>query len=178
MVMHTSRSLAGLGAVCLLVLLTAMSIGCKQEQQSGMVRWSDIPKRAEIIGKLGLPLGELVTVHGGWTAPPPQKAALPVFVVDRVNGRPLDPRGEFDDMEPVDPTLRDDEFAKREVGEGWELRGVETGGFVGFSEEVMASTGLPPMQPGPHGSLSFQTSFRYVKARRIPGSTLTEGAQD
>ena len=143
-----------------------------------MARWSDIPKQVQIIGKLGLPLGKLLTVGGMWTAPPPEKAAWPIFVVNRVNGSPLGQPAEFDDVGPVDPTTGENvEFTKRIVGEEWELRGVETGGFVGFSEEVLAETG-PPEQPGPHGFLSFQTRFCYVEAKRLYGSGPAGQRQD
>ena len=128
-----------------------------------MVHYSDIPERVQIIGKLGQPLGQLVTVRGKWTWPFPSKPAeLPVFMVNQVNARPLDPPAEFDDVQPV--WGKDAEFAKKTVGEEWELRGVETGGFVGFSDKVWEELGQPPMQRPPRG---FLTRFCYVKAKRI-----------
>ncbi len=179
MILPTSRMLAGLAAACLLVLLASISTGCGQKEQLRVVRWSDIPERVKVVGRLGLPLGELATVRGIWTAPLPQKAALPVFMVNQVNGRPLDPPAEFDDVGPVNPTAGESaEFTKRVVGDEWELRGAETGGFVGFSKEVWAETGLPPVQPGPHGFLSFQTRFCYAEARRASGSGSTGGGQE
>jgi hypothetical protein len=131
---------------------------------------TDIPERVQIIGKLRQPLGQLVTVRGRWTTPFPSKPARPVLVVNQVNGRPLNPPVEFDDVEPV--MGEGGEIAKRAVGEEWELRGVETGGYVGFSDEVWGELGQPPMQRPPRG---FLTRFCYVRANRVSGSKSVGG---
>ena len=137
-----------------------------------MVHYSDIPERVQIIGKSGQPLGQLVTVRGRWAGllAKPDKACEPiVFRVNQVNGRPLDPPAKFWAKE-------DAEFTKKTVGEEWELRGVETGGFVGFNEEVWEELlGEPPMQRPPEG---FLTRFCYVKAKRVSGSKPTDSAKE
>jgi hypothetical protein len=133
------------------------------------VHYSDIPERVLIIGKLGQPLGQLVTVRGTWTAPYPSKPGLPVvLVVNQVNGNPIDSPAKFDVVEPV--WERDEEVTKRAVGEEWELRGVETGGFVGFGDKVWEELGQQPASRPPRG---FLTRFCYVKAKRIYSSTPT-----
>jgi hypothetical protein len=130
------------------------------------VHYSDIPRRVQIIGKLGQPLGQLVTVRGRWTAPYPAKPGLPVeFVVNHVNGGTLDPPAQFDRVEPV--WVKDEEVAKKTVGEEWELRGVETGGFVGFSDEVWEELGQQPMQRLGRG---FLTRFCYLRATPVSSS--------
>ncbi len=56
---------------------------------------SDIGKRVQIIGRLGYPLGELVTIRGAWIRPrglpnQPLKDDTPYFSVTSVNGRRLE----------------------------------------------------------------------------------------
>jgi hypothetical protein len=162
----TSRNSIQLAAVCLLVHLASISTGSDQKPEPRAVHYGDIPERVQIIGKLGQPLGQLVTVRGRWTATFPSKPAeLPVFVVSQVNGHPLDPPAEFDNVEPA--WGKDTEFAKKMAEEEWELRGVETGGFVGFSDRVWEELGQPPIQRPPRG---FLVRFCYVKAKRVSGS--------
>jgi hypothetical protein len=86
-------------------------------------------------------------------------------MVDQVNGHPLDAPAEFADVEPV--WGKGGEVMKRAVGEEWDLRGVETGGYVGFSDEVWAELGRPPMQRPPRG---FLPRFCYVRTKRVSGS--------
>jgi hypothetical protein len=123
-----------IGDLYLLVPLTPPSTSIDHKPGLETVAYSDIPERVQIIGKLKQPLGKLVTVHGRWTASFPSKPASPVFVVDSVNGNILDPQAEFDVVEPV--LGKGGEVTKKAIGEEWELRGVETGGFVGFNDKV------------------------------------------
>lgn len=160
----TSRDSTRLAAVGLLVLLASILIAGDQKREPRKVQYSDIPERVQIIGKLGQPLGQLVSVRGRWTAFL-AKPSPPAFMVNQLNGRLLDPPAEFDDVEPA--WEKDAEFAERTVGEEWELRGVETGGFVGFSDQVWKEVGLPPSQHPPRG---FLTRFCYLKAKRVSGS--------
>ncbi len=156
-----ARDSRGLVLLCMLTHAGFLVGGCWHEREPMRVHYSDVPGRVQIIGKLGHALGELVTVRGQWTAPSPAKPALPRFIVYQVNGCQLEPPVEFDDVEAV--LGSSGEVAGRVVGEGWELRGVETGGFVGFSDRVWEEAGVPPMQRPPRG---FLTRFCYVKATR------------
>jgi hypothetical protein len=148
--------------------ISPISTAENQTHELQALHYSDIPGKVQIIGKLGVPLGELVTVRGRWTAPFPSKPTFAVFMVNEVNGRPLDPPTKFDEVEPV--FGKDEEVTKRAVGEEWELRGVETGGFVGFSDKVWEELGQPSAGRPPRG---FLTRFCYVKARRVSGSKPT-----
>ena len=147
MTLHKSMQLV---ALCLLVQLASISSAGDQEREPSIIHYNDIPERVQIIGKLGQPLGQLITVRGKWTASFPSKPASPVFMVNQVNDRHLDPPVEFDDVEPV--WRKYAEFTRNTVGEEWELRGVETGGFVGFSDKVWEELGQPTMQRPPRGS--------------------------
>lgn len=168
----TSRDSMRLVTICLLALASSLlvqqrsiSTGGEQKSEPIMVNSSDIPDKVRILGKLGQPLGQLVTVRGKWTTPFLSKPAeLPVFIVNQVNDRPLDKPVEFINVEPVGG--REAEFAKKTVGEEWVLRGVETGGFEGFSDQVWAELGQPPMARPPRG---FLTRFCYVNAKSVAG---------
>jgi hypothetical protein len=144
----------------------ASSTAKDKERTMGTVHYSDIPERVQIVGRLGLPLGQLVTVRGKWIMPFPSKPASPTFIIDYVDGRLLNPPAEFGEVEPVEGG--GGEISKRIIGEEWEIRGVETGGFVGFSDQVWAELGQPPAQRPPRG---FLTRFCYLTVKRITGST-------
>jgi hypothetical protein len=77
-------------AVCLLVQLASISTGSDQKPEPRMVHCSDIPARVHIVGKLGQPLGQLVTVRARWTASDPSKPAL---APRTINKRPVHPDG-------------------------------------------------------------------------------------
>ena len=107
-----------------------------------------------------------MTIRGKWVAPEQAKPGLPpTFEVNRVNGQFLKKPVKFEVVEPV--VSIDKHFANSNAGEEWVLRGVETGGFVGFSDEVYDDLGQPPSQRLPHG---FLTRFCYSKATFIPAS--------
>ena len=62
---------------------------------------SDIGTRVQIIGRLGYPLGELVTIQGSWIRPrglpnQPPKDDTPYFSVTSVNGKRLETPVRFD----------------------------------------------------------------------------------
>jgi hypothetical protein len=161
-------------ALAAALCIANISTGRDQKPEPRMVHHNDIPKRVQIFGKLGQPLGQLVSVRGRWRAPFPSKPALPVlFMVNQVNGRLLDPPAEFDNVEPV--WRKDAEFAKKTIGEEWELRGVETGGFVGFSDKVWEEVGK---QPSAHPPRGFLTRFCYVKAKRVSASKPTASGKE
>lgn len=169
----TPRNCMRLVVVCLWGLIASISIAADQKPKTRSVHYSDMPGRVRIMGKLGRPLGQLVTVRGRWRAQDESKPGQPaVFVVEQVGGRLLDPPAEFTDVEVV--WKEDAAFEKKTVGEEWELRGVETGGFVGFGDEVWEEVGMQAMSHPPRG---FLTRFCYVKARRVSGSKPTGDAR-
>ena len=110
----------------------------------------------------------------------PEKPAPPDFVINEVNGHRLDPPVRFSaDFHGLEPAGKKDAGFTMKVGEEWELRGVETGGFVGFSQEVWKeireASGDQVVQMPPQG---FLTRFCYVKAKRIPGSNPIDSGKD
>jgi hypothetical protein len=120
--------------------------------------------RVQIIGKLGLPLGQLVTVHGQWQPPASAvKPSGPEFVVDTINGKSLSPPAVFEEVEQVSGPNNN---VKPIVGDEWELRGVEKGEFIGFSGEVWTEVG----HFANHGESGFQTKFCFIKARQLNGN--------
>jgi len=138
------------------------AVDSKSEVQT--ISYKDIPERVKIIGKLGRPLGELVIVRGRWVDVSREKPGLPLFFVDQVDGKLLNPPAEFVEVQPV----AGPDSVVRGMGEAWELRGVETGGFVGFSQEVLDEVfkNAPRGTPAPSG---FLTRFYYVSAKRFDG---------
>lgn len=59
------------------------------------VRAQDIPETVQIIGRLGQPLGSLLTVRGKWIDIGPWKGDSLIFQVDLVNGKDPNPRIPF-----------------------------------------------------------------------------------
>ena len=153
---------SSLGTLICFVAVTLL-VGCEQPPEplksresaaidppTRSVRYSEIPHDVAIIGKLGRPLWKLVTIEGKWMPPGLEKPSLPpTFAVTKVNGRDVKGLIEFDVIEPVNRV--NERFAKSVEGEVWELRGVETGGFVGFSDEVDEDLGLQPASHPPRG---------------------------
>ncbi len=126
----------------------------------------DIPRKVAITGKLGRPLGELVTIRGRWTAPTRSKPGGPVFRVEEIDGKVLDAPVEFDRVSPI---LESKGHPTPQVGDAWEVRGVETGGFVGYSQQVSDELRriyphLRPSSPLPSG---FLTHFAFLKAQVV-----------
>jgi hypothetical protein len=172
----TSRDLMLLVSILLIVLLSIASRSDAQEvkppandakkREPIEVQIDDISRgQVQIIGKMGHPLGQFVSVRGTWEPPATSKPdSSPTFVVDQVNGRRLDAPVEFTVVEPVSESIKDAAFATRELGTLWELRAVESGGFEGFRDEVWQELGLPPSSHKPRG---FITKLYYTKVKRI-----------
>jgi hypothetical protein len=59
-----------------------------QARQPSRVRASDIGSEIEILGKLGVPLGQVITVRGRWSSGRFPDTRLS-FIVASVNGTPL-----------------------------------------------------------------------------------------
>jgi hypothetical protein len=95
---------------------------------------TDIGTRVQLIGRIGYPLGKLVTIQGAWIRPrglpgQPVKDDSPRFTVTSVNGNKL--------LTPVsfEADLFSEAWGAEEIpqsnGPVWEVRGCETGGFRG-----------------------------------------------
>lgn len=110
----------------------------KEDKVVRQVHVSDIPDRVQLIGRLGHPLGDLMSVSGKWYLPEGTANSVPKevilrFRVFKVNGKQLDVPIEFDHglVSPVDskPT-------KAQQGDIWNLRAVETGGMRDLPAKV------------------------------------------
>jgi hypothetical protein len=152
--------------VLLPFMLLAMVGAEEPKLEVRMINYQDLLERVRIIGKLGRPLGELVTVRGKWTAVEREKPTLPIFIIYQLNGKPLNPPAEFEHIESV---TNSDQGMTRTAGEVWELHGAETGGFEGFSEDVWKE--VPGYKVSAHTPGGFITRFYFARARRISGTT-------
>jgi hypothetical protein len=109
---------------------------------------SDIGTRVQIIGCLGYPLGELVTIQGSWIRPrglpnQPVKDDSPYFSVTSVNGKRLETPVRFDFFAKA---YGAEEIPKQE-GPVLEVRGCESGGFLGTPREVRDDASRRPNPP-------------------------------
>jgi len=100
----TPGSKAMQSILVLLSILQYAGFTLNVETQKGnlqMVNYSDIQTKVQIVGKLGLPLGQLVSVRGKWTHADPSKPASPVFVINHVNNNVVATQIIFPDVVPV-----------------------------------------------------------------------------
>ncbi len=155
------------------------------------IRAEDIPEKAQIIGRLGKPLGDLITIRGKWIKPGRQaKDRSLTLHVDRVNGKALEAAIELHSLQvrtisllrhergrkprPGEPwdwhfDLKGTELPPtRSDGEVWEMAGVETGEFDTDSEdawrEIEISSALEQSPPHEEG---FVTRFKYIAVRSV-----------
>jgi hypothetical protein len=123
---------------CALICLAALGITVgvvfvgRSRLATESVDYRDIPEKVAIIGKLRLPLYEIVTVRGRWVERRLAKSWDVWLSIDTVNGVHIDPSAEFRNVHPV---LGVDDLP-RTLGHEFELRGVETGEFHGVPENV------------------------------------------
>lgn len=114
--------------------------------------------KAAVIGRFGVPLGTMMTLHGIWRDPVPKNGNLAskphnlTFRVTRVNDNSLEEPIEFDGalihvVYKRDQNDQSTEVPKPAVGEMWEIRAYETASFqstpVAYDEEVGVSPDSP-----------------------------------
>jgi hypothetical protein len=166
----------------------ALEVRAEDGQSSvSTVRAEDIPDRVQIIGSLGRPLGEMVTIRGKWWDPgrrtkgPPPKDMTPRFRVTEVNGERLVERVTFrrELIRPVD-VGGGNRAPDPEDGATWELRGVQMGGFRYVPDhawkEALETNG-PDYAPGgiDHAyGFHFVTDFHYVSCKVVEATEQTE----
>jgi hypothetical protein len=133
----------------------------------------ELMTRIRIIGLMGHPLGEMISIEGVWYSRPRSKDGNARFRVMRINGvqlkRPVDfgpglvspldrqgygPNRILEHLKEIEP----------EIGDVWELRGFETGAVRGLSGQALKELGLAVQQPY---SNAFVTEFRYVRATLV-----------
>jgi hypothetical protein len=144
---------------------------------------TDIGTRVLIIGRLGKPLAEMITIRGQWVEPDfrdrartqnerksdpsSPKDPLPRFRVFEVDGRKLEEPQTFPQslffpahegaLAKLDP--------RRERGKGvWELRGAETGRYLGSPGVLAVDNAALVQEEFVYG---FYTEFRYISFKRV-----------
>jgi hypothetical protein len=134
---------------------------------------ADIGKSVQIIGRLGRPLGELVTLRGSWRFPEKiMKDMAPSFRVLSVNGKQLKDPVEFVANGFFYPVVSHVAEIPWDEGKVWEVRGYETGEFRVTPREVARDTpedpnpGPPQQQPRPF-KFGFYTHFVYSRYKLV-----------
>jgi hypothetical protein len=151
------------------------------------VRAQDIPKTVRIVGRLGQPLGDLLTIRGKWTSPGLfVKDDTLVFHVNLVNGKkPKESPGLHGlQVSAIFPTWGGRKPKPGESwdwrfhwggsepsptpveGETWEMMGVETGSFQEYSKDAWREIGGPAAQGSP-SMAGFVTRFEFIAVRKI-----------
>ena len=159
----------------------------KSEPPMRKVLATDIGTRVQIVGRLGYPLGELVTIQGAWIRPPgppgmPVKDDSPRFTVTHVNGKKLETPVSFDAF--LFSEAWGVEEIPRQEGPVWEVRGCETGGFRGTPREVWEDASKGPSRPPAvqHRSdaygFKFYTGFIYSSSKSLKGEAPAVNADE
>jgi hypothetical protein len=168
------------------VLKTARRTSAEDSPRPQQIRVSDIRAgRVTLIGELGKPVGESVTIRGVWARPsgdPPRKDSSPFFKVTHIDGNilttPIEIGGSY--LEPVCQegiSGSVDNIAwswratangrlkppKMVVGESWEMVGFETAKSYTPLYSWIEGLQVPGHTPPPN----FGTTFNYNRARLI-----------
>lgn len=160
--------------ICLLVAGAKIATGVAQKDEERMktkqVLAAGIPRRTQIIGTLGRPLGELIAVRGQWVRPSSpatgalKDASLRVRIT-HVDGARLKRPVEFHRGLVIGLAS-----ARIEPGddEQVELRGYETGGMRGIPLDAREELGPRAVQePTYIRGFSFVTQFTYLSHKPI-----------
>ena len=117
-----------------------------------------------IVGKLGVPLGETVTIRGSWrrSASKSDKEPTDGFRVTHVNDKALATPVVFAEIDRKEYDEKLTTFPWD--GDIWELQGYESGGVVGMPDQAWKELGLP-MQSS--AGCHFATGFVYSKGWRL-----------
>jgi len=176
-------SAPGLVFVC--VALAWRGLACEEieeKQARTTVRAEDIGKTVAIQGRLGHPLGTLITIRGRWTDPGYKDG--PILEVDLVNGTKLDKpvmlsHGQVTqihhgwkgrDGKPNEPWDWHFDWKGRvpsprpELGQTWEMIGVETGAFDHYSDEAWKEFGGPDIGM-PYYMHDFWSRFEFIAVK-------------
>ena len=132
---------------------------------------SDVGHRTLIVGRLGFPLGTLLTVQGQWERDESAKDAAATtpslrFVATAVNGGRLDKSLRFasDLVSPlISGAFKD---PPRNAGDVREIRAVEGGRFLGVPAEAYKEFAAGS-QPAAAPRFEFRTEIKYVTAHVI-----------
>lgn len=152
---------------CAALLLIPLSV--MGEPESVRVPVTELGEKFVLTGKLGVPFGKAVTVQGiVGDGPSRGYEGGPNLWVRRIDGQAIQERiriplapyyGEWGKTN--DP---EDGIPKPELGISYEIKGYETGGYVGIPDEVLRQTG-GWIQTPPHYML---TILKVFATKRIP----------
>jgi len=147
----------------------------KEAAQVTKVSVTDIGKKVIIIGRLGEPLREIMSVQGRWAYPDQSQGSTKdyslLFHVTHVKGRQLDQPVVFATVHAVTERRgapQPQEVKPRE-GETWELRAYETGGYCGEPDDYWKEYGGRPVQYSEWGWGFVTTLEGVLKAAQLPG---------
>lgn len=123
---------------------------------------AELGRKFDLIGKLHVPLGKIVTVEG-FVVEGPFKGyeGGPSLRVQRINGRftQEDIEIRLSDMTRVVPEKK----VEIKIGDSYELEGYESGGFVGHPDEIWKD-GMAWVQTTHH---YFSLDFNIIRGKRI-----------
>ena len=157
-----------MATVLALGLRLAMAPTAAAKDDGGKVQVSvdDLGKSAELIGRLGKPLGTWVTIQGKWTLPKAVvKEYSPRFMATHVDGAKLEQPVEFNigQVEAVDSSgksvMPKSENRRKLDGQTWTLKAYETGEFHITPPEYYEAIGVVP------GSVQTPYYFRKFTSR-------------
>ena len=120
---------------------------------------AEIGKGVQLIGRLGHPLGTMVTLTGTWAYPDQSKGPTKIydlqFTIRTVNGEPLMPPLVVDvwlmhvlDKNKQNAIPSHDRHAEL-AGASWSIRGYETGRYTVTPDEYWKFRGPITMRPSP-----------------------------
>lgn len=192
---HSSMNRSGLQcravAVVAVVAISSLAGRCTgdelQDKRMVTVRVQDIPTTVQLIGRLGKPLGSLLTIRGKWIKPKDNvKDNSLRFLVAFVGGKELSEKVEWNHAQigailsrprgrgPKPGELWDWKFdwggsnppPAPADGDTWEILGVETGCFDWYSHEVAKEIALWTQQSAYYSS-GFNTRIEYIAIRQL-----------
>jgi hypothetical protein len=161
-----------------------------KEKQIVTIRVQDIPEKVQIIGRLGHPLEDLLTIQGKWLVSNDKGESLH-FLINHINGKELKEKVELNEMqiEAIFPNCKgrvpnrseswDWKFdlsgkmspPKPLDGEEWEMLGIESGFFDWYSAEAAKEIGLATFQSPPFRGCGVCTQFKYIAIRKLTSSS-------
>jgi hypothetical protein len=142
---------------------STMADGAEPADQTA-VEASQLLVDVTIVGKLGVPLGETVTIHGNWQRSVSTSSKEPTngFRVTHVNDKALATPVVFAKIDLKEYHAKLTTFPWD--GDIWELQGYESGEVLGMPDQAWMELGLPAQSStGCH----FATRFVYSKGWRL-----------
>ena len=139
----------------ILVVLPRVTRGSDELQNKISVNAADIGKKVQIIGRLGKPMGTLMSLRGQWCMPSksPKPASLE-FHVTHLDGKPL-PGDVVFYRQVVTATNLKNQTEHEAEGVVWEMRAFEEGRFVNLKERHWEEFYGAPVSPLDYGQGPF-----------------------